>query len=120
MITEMDVGVIPYADDYEWGTDICSLDPELQKKLNPYTNTLPDSVQKELANRYAELFTLFHKHRETFSRVTFWAVHDGQSWRSYMPLRGRTDYPMLFDRHCKPKPAFDAVVEIIQSEMLKT
>jgi endo-1,4-beta-xylanase len=26
-------------------------------------------------------------------------------------VRGRTDYPLLFDRQCKPKPAFYAVVK---------
>jgi len=116
MITELDVSVLPFTDDYKWGTDISFLDAELQKKLNPYPDALPDSVQKDLANRYAELFSVFHKYRDNFSRVTFWAVHDGQSWRSYMPLKGRTDYPMLFDRQCKPKPAFDAVVKIVQSK----
>jgi endo-1,4-beta-xylanase len=115
MITELDVSVLPYADNYDNIVDISSFDTELQKKHNPYPNGLPDSVQKDLANRYAELFSFFHRHRDKFSRVTFWAVHDGQSWRSYMPIIGRTDYPMLFDRHCKPKPAFDAVVNIIQN-----
>jgi endo-1,4-beta-xylanase len=103
--------------------ELFSLDSELQKKLNPYTDALPDSVQKDLANRYAELFLIFRKHRDKISRVTFWGVHDGQSFRNYWPVRGRTDYPMLFDRHCEPKPAFyavcltaDAVVKVLQSK----
>jgi endo-1,4-beta-xylanase len=96
--------------------ELSSFDSETQKKLNPYPDALPDSVEKDLAHRYAELFTLFQKHREKLSRVTFWAVHDGQSWRSYMPIKGRTDYPMLFDRHCKPKPAFDAVVATVRDK----
>ncbi|MFB0525445.1 MAG: endo-1,4-beta-xylanase [Phycisphaerae bacterium] len=109
MVTEMDVGVLPFYPVDSKLVDLSSFDPEMQKKHNPYPDGLPDSVQKDLAHRYAELFSLFHKHRNKFSRVTFWAVHDGQSWRSYMPIRGRSDYPMLFDRHCKPKPAFYAV-----------
>jgi endo-1,4-beta-xylanase len=115
MVTELDVGVLPFYPIDSKLVDLSSFEPEMQKKHNPYPDGLPDSVQKALANRYAELFSLFHKHRDKFSRVTFWAVHDGQSWRSYMPITGRTDYPMLFDRHCKPKPAFDAVVGIVQS-----
>jgi len=120
MITELDVSVLPFADNYDNVVDLSSFDSKLQKKHNPYPDALPDSVQKNLANRYAELFSLFHKHRDKFSRVTFWAVHDGQSWRSYLPIRGRTDHPMLFDRQCKPKPAFDAVVKIVQDKKLKT
>jgi endo-1,4-beta-xylanase len=88
---------------------LSSFDAATQKKYNPYPDGLPDSAQKDLANRYAELFSLFHKHCDMISRVTFWGVHDGQSWRSYMPISGRADYPMLFDRQCNPKPAFDAV-----------
>jgi endo-1,4-beta-xylanase len=112
MVTELDVGVLPF---YPCDTpvrDLSSFDTETQKKYNPYTEGIPDSVLKEQADRYAELFSLFLSHRDKFDRITFWAVHDKQSWRSYLPIRGRTEYPMLFDRKCKTKPAFDAVVKI--------
>ena len=116
MVTEMDVSALPFYPVDSPLVELSSFDAETQKKLNPYPDGLPDSVEKDLAHRYAELFSLFHKHREKFSRVTFWAVHDGQSWRSYMPIQGRTDYPMLFDRHCKPKPAFDAVIAMVRNK----
>ncbi len=116
MITEMDVSALPYYPVDSPIVDLSSLDVETQKRLNPYPQALPDSVENDLARRYAELFSLFHKHREKFSRTTLWAVHDGQSWRSYIPIRGRTDYPMLFDRNCRPKPAFDAVVALARSK----
>jgi endo-1,4-beta-xylanase len=115
MITELDVSVLPFYPVDAAAVDISSFDGEWQKKNNPYPNSLPDSVQRDLADRYAQLFSLFHKHRDKISRVTFWAVHDGQSWRSYLPIRGRTDYPMLFDRQCQPKPAFDAVIHTVRS-----
>jgi endo-1,4-beta-xylanase len=115
MITELDVGVLPYYPVDAQAVDISSFDAAGQKKHNPYPVVLPDAVQQELASRYAELFVLFRKHRDKISRVTFWGVHDGQSWRSYLPIRGRTDYPLLFDRQCKPKPAFDAVVNLTQT-----
>lgn len=115
MITELDIGVLPFYPVDSKLVDLASFDPEMQKKYNPYPNNLPDSVQKDLADRYAEIFSLFHKHRDKISRVTFWAVNDKQSWRSYMPISGRKDYPMLFNRQSKPKPAFDAVVKAIQS-----
>jgi endo-1,4-beta-xylanase len=112
MVTELDISALPFYPVDARMVELSSFDPKTQKKHNPYPDALPDSVQKALANRYAEIFSLFRKHRHKFSRVTFWAVHDAQSWRNYLPIRGRTDYPMLFDRHCKPKPAFDAVVKI--------
>lgn len=120
MITELDVGVLPYYPLDSKVVDISSFDLEKQKELNPYPDVLPDSVQKELANRYAEFFSFFLKHRDKFSRVTLWAVHDGQSWRSYLPITGRSDYPMLFDSQCKPKLAFDAVVKIAHARTKKT
>jgi endo-1,4-beta-xylanase len=116
MVTELDIGVLPFYPLDSKVIDLSSLDPELQKKHNPYPNGLPGSVEKDFANRYAELFSLFRKHREKLGRVTFWAVHDGQSWRSYIPIRGRTEYPMLFDRQCKPKPALDAIVRAAQTK----
>ena len=110
MITELDICVIPFADDYNNLRDLSSLPPEEQKRMSPYPGALPDDVQKQLADRYVEVFSMFLKYK--FKRITFWAVHDGQSWRSYMPIRGRTDHPMLFDRHCKAKQAFHAVVKM--------
>jgi endo-1,4-beta-xylanase len=83
----------------------------LQAKLNPYTNGLPDAVQQELAKRYADLFTVFVKHHDSVSRVTFWGVTDGDSWLNGWPVRGRTAYPLLFNRDGKPKPAFNAVLQ---------
>lgn len=117
MITELDVSVLPFCHLDVPKVDLASFDAETQKKYHPYPNGLPDTVQNDLAKRYAELFALFGKHRDKFSRITFWGVHDGQSWRNYLPITGRTDYPMLFDRRCQAKPAFDAVVRTAQGKV---
>jgi endo-1,4-beta-xylanase len=109
MITELDIDVLPPAMQ-ERGADI-TLHAELQTKLNPYPNALPDSVQEALAARYAGLFRIFLKHRDAVTRVTFWGVTDRDSWLNNWPVKGRTSYPLLFDRHGRPKPAFDAVVQ---------
>jgi endo-1,4-beta-xylanase len=108
-ITEMDISVLPNPWNYT-GAEI-SRNVELKEKLNPYPKSLPDSMQQALAARYAEFFALFKRHAGTVRRVTFWGVHDGQSWLNYWPVMGRTNYPLLFDRQCRPKPAFDAVIE---------
>ena len=116
MITELDMGVLPFYPVDTPKVDLSSFDAETQKKYNPYPNGLPDAVQKDQAKRYADLFSLFRKHRDKFSRVTFWGVHDGQSWRSYLPIAGRTDYPLLFDRRCQPKPAVNAIIKVAQGK----
>jgi endo-1,4-beta-xylanase len=110
MITELDITALPNPDDWSGGADITRNDA-LRQHLNPYPEALPDSMQQVLAKRYAESFALFHKHRDKISRVTFWGVNDGQSWLNNWPVRGRTNYPLLFDRAYQPKPAFEAVIQ---------
>jgi endo-1,4-beta-xylanase len=107
-ITELDIDVLPPASQHR-GADI-TLNVELQAKLNPYPTGLPDPVQRALAKRYADLFTVYVKHRDVIDRVTFWGVTDGDSWLNGWPVKGRTSYPLLFDRNGQPKPAFEAVL----------
>lgn len=111
-ISELDVDVLPRTTPQN-GADV-ALKIESQPSLNPYINGLPDKVQEALTQRYADLFGVFLKHRADLGRVTFWGVTDGDSWLNDWPVRGRTNYPLLFDRRGQPKPAFDAVVGLTQ------
>jgi len=110
MITELDVDVLPSA--WDVGSADITKNVKLQEKLNPYPASLPKDVGQRLANRYAELFRIFLKHRDAISRVTLWGVEDGDSWLNDWPVAGRTSYPLLFDRAGKPKPAFERVVSL--------
>ncbi|HET7898293.1 MAG TPA: endo-1,4-beta-xylanase, partial [Flavisolibacter sp.] len=116
MITELDVDVLPLTRE---GQVIgqCMADKQFQLEefktfLDPYQKGLPDSVQMALANRYAELFTIFYKRREKIARVTLWGVHDGMNWKNDYPIPNRTNYPTLWDRQRKPKPALAAVLSV--------
>jgi endo-1,4-beta-xylanase len=111
MITELDVTVLEFVEEY-LNVPVSSLSPEIQKKINPYVSGVPDSVLKEQAKKYAEFMSIFLKHRDKLKRVTFWGIQDSQSWRHDWPVLGRTDYPSLFDRNYKPKPALEAVANI--------
>jgi endo-1,4-beta-xylanase len=108
-ITELDVDVLPAAG--RQPTADVSATAAGTANSNPYAGGLPDAVQQALAKRYADLFGVYLKYRDTVTRVTFWGVTDGDSWKNDFPVRGRTNYPLLFDRAGKPKPAFDAVVQ---------
>jgi endo-1,4-beta-xylanase len=114
MITELDMNVLPSPKRQD-GAEI-SARFEMARGLDPYTNGLPDAVQQQLAQRYAEVFSVFLKHRDSISRVTFWGVTDGSSWLNDWPVRGRTAHPLLFDRAGRPKPAFDAVLKTAQEK----
>jgi len=107
-ITELDIDVLPRATRAQTADVSVSAAPSAG--LSPYTAGLPDSVQQALAKRYADLFGVYMKHRGTVTRVTFWGVADGDSWLNGWPVRGRTSYPLLFDRAGQPKPAFHAVI----------
>ena len=108
MITEMEINVLP-TPVWLYGAEI-SRTAEYRDSLNPYVAGLPDTVETQLNNRYAELFALLLKQRESVTRVTFWGVHDGYSWKNNWPIPGRTNYPLLFDRYYEPKPAYYAVI----------
>jgi len=116
MITELDVDVLPLPEGGQ------NSDPavghkqfqteESKRSIDPYRNGLPADVQRQLTARYAELFRIFYNKRDKIDRVTLWGVHDGMSWKNGYPIRNRTNYPLLFDRNRKPKPAFDAVLRV--------
>lgn len=113
MITELDINLLPRPNPDQRGADITQ-NYELKKELDPYADGLPDAAQQALAARYAEIFACLLRHRDKVGRVTFWGVHDGNSWLNYWPVRGRTAYPLLFDRQYQPKRAFGAVVQAAQ------
>ena len=112
MFTELDISVLPSP--WNAPTADVSVTFENNPTMNPYPNGLPDSVQTQLAKRYEEIFKLFNKHSDKIGRVTFWGLHDGLSWKNNFPIRGRTDYTLLFDRGMKPKKAFNAVINTVK------
>jgi len=111
-ITELDLDVLPVVSE-DIGPGL-KLTDELQAKLNPFRSGLTASVEAEQGKRYADLFNVYLKYRNVIDRVTFWGVTDGDSWLNNWPVRGRTNYPLLFDRKGEPKAAFAAVVKASQ------
>ncbi|HTE45620.1 MAG TPA: endo-1,4-beta-xylanase [Gemmatimonadaceae bacterium] len=109
-VTELDVDVLP-APTPNRTADVGATARGNGSQFNPYPDSLPSAVQQALAKRYADLFAVFLKHRDDVDRITFWGVGDGDSWLNNWPMRGRTSYPLLFDRQDRPKPAFDAVLQ---------
>ncbi|WP_222707196.1 endo-1,4-beta-xylanase [Pontibacter qinzhouensis] len=112
MITELDLSVLPSP----WentGADV-SANFEYQQKMNPYAAGLPDSVDNVFQERYLDFFKLFLKHQEKIDRVTLWGVNDGQSWKNNWPIKGRTDYTLLFDRENRAKPVVKSIIQAAQ------
>jgi endo-1,4-beta-xylanase len=111
-ITEMDINVLPRPENLS-GADV-SKNFTLTKESNPYPNGLPDSAQVKLTDRYVDMFKIFLKHKDVMKRVTFWGITDGMSWLNGWPIRGRTNYPLLFNRDYTAKPLVNELIKLAQ------
>lgn len=87
-----------------------------RKEIDPYTEGLPDDVALEWNNRMMELFDLFLKNSDNILRTTMWGVSDADSWKNNFPVRGRTDYPLLFDRDHQPKEVVQQLIRKLSEE----
>lgn len=97
-ITELDISI--YTRDYT---------SDDQSKW--YTgNDLNEEYQNKLATRYKEFFDMFRRNADKIQNVTLWGISDDNTWLSEFPS-GRPDHPLLFDKHLKPKKAFDAIMD---------
>ena len=111
--TELDISVLPNP----WEMVGAEVNQNFSKfegdpKMNPYPNGLPNNIQDKLAKRYEDIFKLFLKHSDKINRVTFWGVIDKYSWLNDWPIKGRTNYPLLFDKDYKSKKAYYKLLEL--------
>jgi len=111
--TELDISVLPNP----WELVGAEVSQNFSKfegdpKMNPYPENLPNEVALKLANRYYDIFQLFVKHSDKIERVTFWGLTDKYSWLNDWPIKGRINYPLLYDRNYKPKEAYRKVLQV--------
>ncbi len=104
VVSELDIDVVTRG---KWWADGGKHRDEL-KSFDPYTNGLPMEIEQIQIEQYIELFKLFDEYSDIIERVSFWNLHDGQSWLNYFPWE-RVNHPLLFDRNRQTKPVFDAV-----------
>lgn len=104
VVSELDIDVVTRG---KWWADDGAHREELAQH-DPFAEGLTEAQQKQLSAEYLALFQLFHDYRDIIERVSFWNLHDGQSWLNYFPWN-RTNHPLLFDRERRPKSCFDAV-----------
>lgn len=109
MITELDLSALPTPKGRR-GANISDI-TAYRDSLNPYKTELPDSARIVWENRYMDFFKMFLKHKDIISRVTLWGVSDKGSWKNNFPIRGRTDYPLFFDRNDEAKPIVQRLID---------
>lgn len=61
--------------------------------------------------RYEALFDLLVEYRNHIDAVTFWGAADDYTWLNDFPVRGRKNWPMLFDESHEPKGSFWRVIK---------
>ena len=111
MMTELDLNVLPNPKDFG-GADIAQ-NFKYQEKYNPYKDgNIPADSLKKIDERWMDLWKIYYKHRDQISRVTLWGIEDGQSWLNNFPVRGRVNYPLLFDRKKEEKPVVKKIEKL--------
>lgn len=92
-LTELDVSVFEYEDRR---TDL----------------TAPTAHMLELqAERYGQIFELLRQYKDVISAVTFWGAADNYTWLDDFPVRGRKNWPFVFDEAQQPKRSFWKLVD---------
>jgi endo-1,4-beta-xylanase len=98
-ITELDISV--YAKEH---------DARERKPEDANAAFTPEREQQQI-EKYKMSFELFRKYKKNISGVTFWNISERYSWLDNFPVKGRKDYPLLFDKNLQPKKAYWEVVK---------
>jgi len=92
-ITEMDMSVFEFND-----------------RRTDLTEPTPEMMEKQ-AERYEAVFALFREYKDVITNVTLWGSADDMTWLHDFPVRGRKNWPLLFDMQHKPKLALERILQ---------
>jgi len=95
--TEVDISIFP------WEKNSRALKPGEVGVLTP-------ELEKKQMDKYAEVFKIFREYKNVITGVTFWNLSDRYTWLDEYPVKGRKNYPLLFDQNLQPKKAYLSVV----------
>ena len=98
-ITELDISVYPKEHTAR------------ERKEDDNNTAFTEEKERKQTDMYKMCFNVFRKFKNVLSGVTFWNISDRSSWLDNFPVRGRKDYPLLFDKNLAPKKAFWEVVK---------
>ncbi|ACT02884.1 endo-1,4-beta-xylanase [Paenibacillus sp. JDR-2] len=91
-ITEMDVSMFAFDDRR---TDLAAPTADMMR------------LQEE---RYKQFFGLFREYKDVLTSVTFWGAADDYTWLDHFPVRGRKNWPLLFDTEQRPKKVVKEII----------
>lgn len=96
-ITELDMSVYPW-------------EKEKREKRPDENDLFTADLEQQQVKKYSDVFRVFRDFRESITSVTFWNISDRYSWLDFYPVRGRKNYPLLFDNKLQRKKAYNEVV----------
>jgi endo-1,4-beta-xylanase len=79
------------------------------------TQPFTEEIANIQAEKYKGFFEVLHRNADKITSVTFWGLDDGKTWLSGFPVRGRRDYPLLYDADLKPKKAYYSIKSIYKN-----
>lgn len=97
-ITELDLSV------YRWEK---FQRPRHEDEKDAFT---PEIEQQQM-DQYKMIFKVFRDYKKEITGVTFWNISDRHTWLDFYPVRGRKNYPLLFDQNLQPKKVYWEVVK---------
>jgi endo-1,4-beta-xylanase len=97
-ITELDVSVFAHDDRR---TDLAAPTEEMLERQ---------------AERYKQFFQIFKDYSDVISSVTFWGAADDYTWLNDFPVKGRKNWPFLFDGNHEPKRSYWEVVSVARQD----
>ena len=74
------------------------------------SDTYTTEIENKQADQYAMVFKVLRKYKSVITGVTFWNISDKRTWLDEYPVKGRKNYPLLFDQQLQPKKAYQSVV----------
>jgi len=80
-------------------------------ETNPADNIFTSEREQKQLEKYKMIFSVFRDYKKVITGITFWNVSDKSSWLDNFPVRGRKNYPLLFDQNLKPKKVYWEVVK---------
>lgn len=98
-VTELDISVYPKEHNAR------------ERKPQDSTNAFTGEKKEQQIEMYKRCFGIFKKYKNVISGITFWNISDRSSWLDNFPVKGRKDYPLLFDKDLKPKKAYLEIIK---------
>jgi endo-1,4-beta-xylanase len=97
-ITELDISIYPW-------------EKNRREKRAGETDAYTPELEQKQGEVYETVFRIFRENKDVLTGVTFWNISDKHTWLDLYPVRGRKNYPLLFDANLQPKKAFWKVVD---------